>query len=169
MSSSKNSSSSGSRVIGWIDFETVAKTIYGEARGEIHLGKIAVAWVIRNRVLMDVGKDGRDDWWGEGYADVCLKPYQFSCWNPSDPQSRILKDVQFHELLDSGCITAAALVLGNRTPDPTNGCTHYLTESLFQHIQRIKREDHWAYAKAPRCRIGHHAFFEYEQTLRREV
>lgn len=59
------------------DHDILARTLWGEARGESLAGHIAVAWTIRNRV-----NDGRaKSWWGEGYTGVCQKPYQFSCWN----------------------------------------------------------------------------------------
>ena len=63
------------------DRDILARTLWGEAWGESLAGQIAVAWTIRNRV-----NDGKDkSWWGEGYGGVCQKPYQFSCWNKSDP------------------------------------------------------------------------------------
>ena len=59
------------------DRDILARTLWGEARGEGPAGQIAVAWTIRNRVF-----DGKEkSWWGEGYAGVCQKPWQFSCWN----------------------------------------------------------------------------------------
>jgi hypothetical protein len=42
-------------------------------------GQVAVGWTIRNRVEMDLDKDGRPDCWGEGYEGVCRAPGQFSC------------------------------------------------------------------------------------------
>jgi len=66
------------------DRDILARTLWGEMRGEGVAGQIAVAWSIRNRVEMDLHNDGKPDWWGEGYAGVCRKPYQFSCWNKSD-------------------------------------------------------------------------------------
>ncbi|PWK42197.1 hypothetical protein C7534_1054 [Pseudomonas sp. OV226] len=52
------------------DRDILARTLWGEARGESLAGQIAVAWTIRNRVF-----DGKTkSWWGEGYASVCLKP-----------------------------------------------------------------------------------------------
>ena len=63
------------------DRDVLARTIWGEARGESSAGKVAVAWTIRNRVF-----DGKEkSWWGEGYAGVCQAPWQFSCWNKTDP------------------------------------------------------------------------------------
>lgn len=60
------------------DIDILARTIYGEARGEPWEGKIAVAWVVRNRAE-------RGGWWGDTIREVCLKPWQFSCWNETDP------------------------------------------------------------------------------------
>ena len=34
------------------DMETFARTIWGEARGESEEGQAAVAWVMRNRVML---------------------------------------------------------------------------------------------------------------------
>ncbi|MFT8135469.1 hypothetical protein ACMYLZ_23150, partial [Salmonella enterica subsp. enterica serovar Enteritidis] len=63
------------------DRDILARTLWGEARGEGQAGQIAVAWTIRNRVF-----DGKaKSWWGEGYAGVGLKPGRFSCWNKNDP------------------------------------------------------------------------------------
>ncbi len=67
------------------DIDVLARTIWGEARGEGIAGQIAVGWCIRNRVEMDLHNDGRPDWWGEGYEGVCRAPWQFSCWNKNDP------------------------------------------------------------------------------------
>jgi len=51
------------------DRNILARTLWGEARGESLAGQVAVACVIRNRV-----NDAKDrSWWGEGYAGVCLE------------------------------------------------------------------------------------------------
>ena len=72
------------------DRDILARTLWGEARGEGAAGQIAVAWTIRNRVF-----DGKtNSWWGEGYAGVCQKPYQFSCWNKTDPNYQFLIGVK---------------------------------------------------------------------------
>lgn len=59
------------------DAQLMGLTIYGEARGESTDGKIAVGTVILERV------DHRD-WDGKTVREVCLKPWQFSCFNPND-------------------------------------------------------------------------------------
>ena len=58
------------------DYQTLLKTIYGEARGEPELGQRAVAWVIYNRVQLN-----RNYWGGNTIASVCRAQYQFECWN----------------------------------------------------------------------------------------
>ena len=52
-----------------------ALTLYFEAGSTCDfLETYFLAWVIRNRVK-------RGGWFGKGYDGVCLKPWQFSCWN----------------------------------------------------------------------------------------
>lgn len=50
----------------------LALTIYGEARGESYGAKVAVAWVIRNRV--------ESPRYPDTYREVALQPGQFPCW-----------------------------------------------------------------------------------------
>lgn len=66
------------------DAQIMALTIYGEARGESYEGKVAVGSVILERV------DHRA-WDGTNIQDVCLMPYQFSCFLPDDPNFAALK------------------------------------------------------------------------------
>ena len=56
------------------DFLLLSTLIYGEAVGESYQGKIAVAWVVRNRVKAN-------SWWGSSWKAVMLKAKQFSCFN----------------------------------------------------------------------------------------
>ena len=44
------------------DLNILTLTIYGEARGEPHEGKVGVAWSARNRATADLWSDDRDDW-----------------------------------------------------------------------------------------------------------
>jgi N-acetylmuramoyl-L-alanine amidase len=96
--------------------------LWGEASREDLIGQIAVAWTIRNRV-----NDGKTkSSWGEGYTGVCLKPYQFSCWNKSDPNYAYLseaKPIPFREFAQAQI--AADQVLAGKVPDPAGGATHY--------------------------------------------
>lgn len=57
------------------DSEAAILTIYGEARGELFIGKQAVAQVIANRA----------DRWHKTVKAVCFDKNQFSCLISSDP------------------------------------------------------------------------------------
>lgn len=62
---------------------TLARTIYGEARSETRKGMEAVAEVVLNRV--------RNEFFGNSVESVCRFPSQFSCWNRTDPNFKIIK------------------------------------------------------------------------------
>jgi N-acetylmuramoyl-L-alanine amidase len=66
------------------DQQIMALTIFGESRGEPDEGKIAVGSVILERVK-------KQGWMGKTISEVCLKPYQFSCYLPNDPNFPALK------------------------------------------------------------------------------
>ena len=68
--------------------DVMARTIYGEARGESFQGKVEVAHTILNRV--EIG-----GWWGDTIIKVCLKPWQFSCWNVNDPNRDLLERINY--------------------------------------------------------------------------
>ena len=71
------------------ELEIFAKTLYGEARGESLAGIEAVANVILNRHKMALHQ--HHTWWGKTIPEICLKPMQFSCWNPMDPNFKLLQ------------------------------------------------------------------------------
>ncbi|WP_062381972.1 cell wall hydrolase [Pseudomonas abietaniphila] len=132
------------------DRDVLARTLWGEARGEGLAGMVAVAWSIRNRV-----EDGKEkSWWGEGYAGVCQKPYQFSCWNKGDPNQPYLtgaKQIPFRELAQ--CRIAADQVIDGRVADPTGGATHYYAASM-------PSAPKWANGAKKTLTLGNHIFFK---------
>ncbi len=132
------------------DRDVLARTLWGEARGETSAGQVAVAWTVRNRVF-----DGKDkSWWGEGYADVCQKPYQFSCWNKTDPNYEFLialKQISFRELARARIV--ADQVIDGKTPDPTGGATHYYAIAM-------PRAPAWAAKAKQTLKLGGHVFFK---------
>lgn len=132
------------------DRDILARTLWGEARGESMAGMIAVAWTIRNRV-----NDGKaKSWWGEGYAGVCQAKYQFSCWNKNDPNYPFLsgaKPIPVGEMAKA--VMAATAVIDGALPDPTGGATHYYAATM-------PKPPAWA-AKARRTlKLGNHVFFK---------
>lgn len=132
------------------DRDILARTLWGEARGEELTGQIAVAWTIRNRVFDGTAKS----WWGEGYAGVCLKAWQFSCWNKNDPNYAYLsgaKPIPFRELAQAKI--AADHVIAGTAPDPTNGATHYYATTMA-------KPPTWAKSAKQTLKLGHHVFFK---------
>ena len=132
------------------DRDILARTLWGEARGERLAGQVAVAWTIRNRV-----NDGKTkSWWGEGYAGVCQKPYQFSCWNKNDPNFACLsgaKPMPFRELAQARI--AADQVIDGKVADPTGGATHYYATTM-------PKAPPWVKGAKETLRLGHHIFFK---------
>ena len=106
--------------------ELLARLIWGEARGEFIEGKMAVANVVMNRV-----KSGKYGGKG-GVKGVALKPWQFSCFNASDPNLGLMlgpfggRDAPFFHQ----CLTVAKIVLGELCSDNTRGATHYFNPDV---------------------------------------
>lgn len=127
-----------------LDVDTLARTIYGEARGESQAGKVAVAFVVINRVH---GKA----WFGRTIRGVCRKPWQFSCWNKSDPnRARLLAADESDPDFRDSKLAALAVVQGRAGADPTDGATHY-------HASYISPR--WARDRLPVGCIGSHLYY----------
>jgi len=138
------------------DLNTMALTLWAEARGETREGQKAVAWVIRNRYenpgwWSRQRSDGIDD---DTIAAVCRDPWQFSCWNPSDPQSKRLHSPQ--TLLLPEVLALRQLAIGvldaDKKDDPTQGSDHYCTLAVAKHTR-------WAKGRKPVKVIGNHQFY----------
>jgi len=126
------------------DLDTVARTVYGEARGESWLGQSAVAWVIRTRA-------SRPGWWGRDARGVCLAPKQFSCWNDDDPNRAIIDAASFdHPGFLRAWAVSTAVLLGD-VEDPTHGADHY-------HALTI-RAPGWTHAMQHTADVGLHRFY----------
>tara|TARA_R110000765_G_scaffold88129_1_gene168672 strand:- start:2236 stop:2643 length:408 start_codon:yes stop_codon:yes gene_type:complete len=124
--------------------DIVARTIWGEARSESEDGIKAVANVIANRVK-------KGGWWGNTFVKVCLKPYQFSCWNTNDPNRRKLEAT--NECADSNfrrCLVVARDCVNGVLKDITYGSTHYHT---------VTTTASWVDDETPVTKIGRHMFY----------
>ena len=131
--------------------DILARTIWGEARGESRDGKVAVACVVRNRA------QSKTSWWrkAEGVTDpfaaVCLCPRQFSCWNPSDPNLKKIKALTLEDPVFQECAAIANAVIIGSLPDITDGATHY-------YANRMKKPPSWAGVLTVTRSIGGHMF-----------
>lgn len=131
--------------------DVLARTMWGEARGEGKAGMAAVGHVVFNRV-------DAQSWWGSTVEDVCRKPFQFSCWNSNDPnRARLLSltaaDATFRIAFQIATELQTAQAIGARVRnDPTQGATHYYAPARV-------RKPLWAVGLVPCARIGGHDFF----------
>jgi len=130
------------------DHEILARTIYGEARGELVRGKEAVAAVIMNRVRRAIERGGY--WWGTTLQEVCLRPWQFSCWNENDPNRAKIEAVGRDNRNFQSCLRIARRALAGTLKDPTGGATHYHVKSTTPP---------WARDHTPTADIGNHRFY----------
>lgn len=134
------------------DILTLARTIYGEARGEfVHpsgglASLIAVANVILNRLAHTKKR------FGQSIHEICLKPYQFSCWNLKDPNRRLILNMMKGSVpLFDLCYEVAERVACREWPDLTKGSNHY-------HAPMTPKPA-WAKGHHPQIQIGQHAFY----------
>lgn len=131
------------------DLDVLARTIYGEARGEPPIGQRAIAHVILNRTL----RPGR---FGFGVIGVCLKRAQFSCWNDEDPNRLTIMSVQYTAPQFLRCVAAAAGALAGEN-DPTNGADHYHTVQAPANIGNWPPS--WATQMTRTITLGSHVFY----------
>ncbi len=131
-----------------VDAHWMALTMWGEARGSGEEGMRAVGHVIDNR-----RRSGRHG----GFAtDTVSEAWQFSCWNPGDPNLRAIETVdrlppesRDYRLWRSARRIADEILAG-RSADPTGG-------ALFYHATYVSPR--WSRGVAPVRRIGGHLFF----------
>ena len=129
------------------DTDILARTLYGEARGEGLIGIEAVANVILNRVALS---QQHALWWGKTVSEVCLKPFQFSCWTPSDKNFYRLVRVTADNPVFRLCQRVATRALNGALPDLTHGATHY-------HSKKVSPA--WARRLTPVYEYGNHLFY----------
>lgn len=102
------------------EVDLLARTIYGEARGEASdKAREAVAHVILNRIR------DRYDRWPKTIAAVVLQKNQFSCWNTNDPNYILVKNVTFKDPEFRKAHQIARRVLQSK--DPLRGANHFHT------------------------------------------
>lgn len=129
------------------DLELLARCIWGEARGEPVEGKVAVAAVIKNRIK-GVAR------YGVTLKSVILKPWQFSCFLPKDPNFDLIRTGIPGKTFNH-CKFVAGLSLKGLLVDNTRGATHY-------HVADMEHPPNWSKSKQMffKRQIGNHKFYE---------
>lgn len=131
-----------------LETDTLARTMWGEARGEGSIGMQAVAAVIRNRLA--VSRAHGKFWWGNSIIGVCQKPYQFSCWNRNDPNYRKVLNVDRRDRFFACALALARQSVAGFLGDPTHGATHYHAAGIYPF---------WSRGQTPTAVIGKHIFY----------
>ncbi len=121
----------------------VAQTILAEARGDGRAGMYAVAACIKVRSQKR----------NLSYKQVCLQPYQFSCWNKNDPNRKKMDFLL--TLPQAEYAWQLARNMDKVNTEVINQATHYMTVKLWK-TGRVK----WARGRKPVAFWGSHAFFK---------
>lgn len=103
-----------------------------EAQNQGYLGMLGVCWNVLNRAA-------KPGWWGKDVPSCILHPFQYSSFNPGDPNSK-----KFPQSTDppavqqawQDALRAAHDAFTGAVPDPTNG-------SLFYHDSSIATPSVW--------------------------
>jgi spore germination cell wall hydrolase CwlJ-like protein len=123
------------------DVDVLARTAWGEARGEGDEGLAAVLHVIRNR--HDKGNNDMS------YAEVAKAPKQFSVWNNDSPNRPVVENLGGEEMTRVSSLVRD--VLSGQVSDPTGGATHYHSTDFDP--------PPWANHATPTAMLGKHAFY----------
>lgn len=126
--------------------DVMARTAWGEARGEGSKGMQAVLNVIMNRVRAG-------SWYGATPKEVCQKPSQFSVWNKNDPNYGPMLAVSDSDSNFSLAKNLARLAYAGTLPDITNGATNYLALGSLQNVPS------WVAKMEQVASIGKHTFY----------
>jgi N-acetylmuramoyl-L-alanine amidase len=118
------------------DYILTALCLWREGRGETVDGRRAIYHVIQNRVKSNI--------WPNTAAGVILQRLQFSCFNPNDPNAKLLPTATDKQWLECRAI------VDDPGSDPTAGANHY-------HVVGLKPV--WADPAKVTLTFGNHVFY----------
>lgn len=127
--------------------DIMARTAWGEARGEGQSGMQAVLNVVMNRVK-------KGSWYGATPKEVCLKKYQFSCWLDSDPNKAKLLAVDESDKDFAKAKYLATLAYDGELTDITKGATNYVNLATLGN-----NVPDWVGKLEKSTTIGNHSFY----------
>lgn len=114
----------------WGDVDYLARTLYGESRGEAKASKTAVAWVIRNRL-----KSGR---WGSSYRSVVTARWQFTSWMQSVDPGNYAAIQNPHGAAWDECLDVAKTVIAaDDKTNPVPDATHYYSPNAQAALHKV--------------------------------
>lgn len=124
--------------------DVAARTIFGEARRESSLTRLAIAEVIYNRAMR------HSPTFGLSVEEVCRQPDQFSCWNPGDPHRTKTLSISLADPEIAECLTIARDLVAGRVGGLTLGADRY-------HHRRVSPS--YSRDRTPCAQIGTYVFF----------
>lgn len=136
------------------EIDVLARTLYGEARGEYKTIGIAAFIAIGNVVI---NRLKFPKFFGTNVQEICLKPYQFSCWLENDPNYFLIQKVTENDPLFSICWEVAHSCIEKKYPDLTQKSDHY------HHF--VSEIPYWAKHKVPKIILGRHFFYQLHSTI----
>lgn len=122
-------------------------TVALEAEGEPFEGKLAVAFVVCNRMRK----------WNKTAREVCWAKWQFSCYNDLSGDTKRLDTIDPALMVE--CANAAKYAYETAFADPTHGATHYLNEPLTRQLRGGSLPD-WVSKMTKTAEIGKHTFYK---------
>lgn len=128
------------------DVDILARTAWGEARGEGAKGMQAVLNVIVNR------HRARAWYSGATLADTALKKFQFSAWNENDPNRDKVEAVTIDDPAFRVALGLARAAVAGNLRDITGGATHYYAHYI--------NPPNWTDRAIKTAEIGDHIFFK---------
>ncbi len=123
--------------------DLLARTIWGEARGDGYRGMQAVANVVMNRIY----RSG----WPDTVRGVTLQSAQFSAWNAGDPNRPLMEAVTAYDASFQDALKIAQLAIDGMLSDITGGADHYHANTIAA--------PYWADGGRISARIGNHIFY----------
>lgn len=116
--------------------DIIARTIWGETRGSVdsYTDMEAVASIILNRTK--ISEERGKYWWGNGFIQVCQKPYQFIGWNRSSSLYKDIIDVTGDNYDFEYCLGLADEIIKGTFTDTTFGATHCHVEGVSPYWAR---------------------------------
>lgn len=132
------------------DIEILAKTVWGEARGEGVRGMQAVASNIVNRFeVSNLVPALRPQFGWHNLAHVAQSHKQYSCWNKDDPNYVAIQNVTTANPEYRQALVIAEQAFWGALPDTTNNSDHYHTTGITK-----------SWSSGQVAKIGTHRFFK---------
>lgn len=134
------------------DLDILARTLYGEARGEYAKSGPAALITVGNVIMNRFRRAGK---YGKTVTEICLNPRQFSCWNTNDPNRTLIQGEDLEkDPLFKLCQKIAQKVMKGIWPDLTRDSDHYHATSC---------KPPWARESKIKLHLGHHIFYKLDE------